>query len=95
MIWNLDSMWLMMAIATVVVLSYFFGTALNALMHDDGFGANGNAVIVASGFFLTIFGANYQGYDLHDMHQAIIVGLAGAFVVLASLTLVRALVRLL
>ena len=93
MIWNLDAMWLMMAIALVVVLSYFFGSALDALMRDDGFGANGNAVIVACGFFLTILGANYQGYNLRDMHQAIIVGLAGAFVVLASLTLLRAVVR--
>jgi hypothetical protein len=92
MLWNLDASWLMMAIATVAVLSYFFGSALDALMREDGFGAFGNAFIISSGFFLTILGANQQGYNLRELHFAVFVGLFGAFLVLATLTLAKALI---
>jgi hypothetical protein len=91
MLWNLDGTWLTMAVATVVVLSYFLGAAIDALVRDDGFGATGNAVIIACGFFLAILVANYQGHALRELHVAIMVGLAGAFAGLTALTLVKAL----
>ena len=93
MLLKLDPAWLMMAIATVTVLSYFFGSALDALMRDESFGSFGNAIILSGGFFLTILAANYRGYRLHELHTGIVVGLAGAFLLLTSLTLIRALVR--
>jgi hypothetical protein len=92
MIWNLETAWLLMAVATVAVLSFFFGSALNYVMRDDGFGATGNTTIVSTGFFLGIVAVNRQGYDLHDMHVAILVGLAGAFVCLSLLTLLKAMI---
>ncbi|MDW6026121.1 hypothetical protein SAZ10_30615 [Mesorhizobium sp. BAC0120] len=91
MLWNLDASWLMMAIATVAVLSYFFGAALDALMREDGFGSFGNALIISGSFFASILGANHEGYNLREMHAAVLVGLAGAFVVLVSLAVVKAL----
>jgi hypothetical protein len=91
MLWNLDASWLMMAIATVAVLSYFFGSALDALMREDGFGSFGNALIVSGSFFASILAANQEGYNLRELHVAVLVGLGGAFVVLASLTLVKGL----
>jgi hypothetical protein len=93
MLMKLDPFWLMMAVATVTVLSYFFGAALNALMRDDSFGSFGNAVIMSGGFFLTILAANHQGYVLRGLHFAVLVGLAGAFLLLTTLTFIRALVR--
>jgi hypothetical protein len=92
MIWNLDTSWLLMAVATVVVLSFFFGSALDYLMRDDGFGSTGNMMIVSTGFFLGIVSANRQGYDLHEMHLAVLVGLAGAFVCLGTMTLLKAMI---
>jgi hypothetical protein len=92
MLWNLDVSWLMMAVATVAVLSYFFGAALHWLRREDGFGAFGNAIIISGSFFLSIMFANQQGYNLRDLHIAVVVGLFGAFVVLASLTLIRGLI---
>ena len=71
MLWNLDPAWLMMAIATVAVLSYFFGAALHWLMREDGFGSFGNAIIISTGFFLAILVANQQGYNLRDLHLAV------------------------
>jgi hypothetical protein len=90
MIWNLETSWLLMAVATVVVLSFFFGSGLHHVMRDDGFGSGGNAAIVSIGFFLAIVGANGQGYDLHEMHRAVVVGLSGAFVCLGTMTLLKA-----
>lgn len=95
MIWNLDSGWLMMAVATVAVMAFFFGAALDAIMRDDGFGPTGNMVIFTVGFFLAVFVANDQGYNLADLKLAVAWGLSGAFISIAVLALMKAaLVRL-
>lgn len=93
MLWKLDPAWLMMAVATVSVLSYFFGSALNAVMREDGFGSFGNAVIISIGFFLTLIAANHQGFVLRGLQLAVMLGLAGAFLLLTSLTFLRALIK--
>jgi len=93
MLWNLDGLWLMMAIAMVVVLAFFLGSMIDALVREDGFGATGNMVIMAGGFFLAILLANSRGYNLRDLHEAILVGLGGAFACLVSLTLAKALAQ--
>ena len=49
MIWNLDSGWLMMAVAGVTVMAFFFGSALDAIMRDDGFGPTGNMLLFTIG----------------------------------------------
>jgi len=91
MLWNLDAFWLTMAIAIVVVFAFFLGSAIDTLVREDGFGTTGNMAIIFGGFFLAILAANYQGYSLHELHRAIMVGLAGAFACLTSLTLLKAL----
>ena len=50
------------------------------LTREDGFGSTGNTLIVCGGFFLAIFGANYQGYNLGELHLAVLTGIAGAFI---------------
>lgn len=90
MLWNLDSAWLMMAIAFVAVVAFFFGTILDAVMKDDGFGPFGNMIVIAAGFFLGILAINYHGIRLHDLTQAMSVGLSGAFASIAALALLKA-----
>ena len=90
MIWNLDSGWLMMAIATVLVLAYFFGSALNAIMREDGFGPTGNTLLFAAGFLGAIFLANTYGVSLRDLKLAVGWGLGGAFALVSTLALVKA-----
>jgi hypothetical protein len=92
MLWNLDGFWLMMAIASVAVFSFFFCAALDALTREDGFGSTGNTLIVCGGFFLAIVGANYQGYNLSELHFAVLVGIAGAFVCFSLLTVMKAVI---
>jgi hypothetical protein len=93
MLLTLDPMWLMLSVSTVAVLCYFFGAAIDALMREDGFGAFGNGLIMSGGFFLAILAANYRGYRLSELHFAVMLGLAGAFLLLTSLALLRALVK--
>jgi len=93
MLWSFDPAWLMMAVSTVSVLSYFFGSALNAIMKEDGFGSFGNAIIISGGFFLTLIAFNNEGYRLGGLQFAVLLGLAGAFCLLSSLTFLRALIK--
>jgi hypothetical protein len=92
MLWNLGGFWLMMAIAGVAVFSFFFGAALDALTREDGFGSTGNTLIVIAGFFLAIFAANYQGYNLGELHLAVLTGIAGAFICFSLLTVMKAVI---
>jgi hypothetical protein len=90
MIWNLDSGWLMMAVATVGVLAFFFGSALDAIIKEDGFGPTGNTILFSVGFFTAVFVANAMGISLHDLKLAVAWGLGGAFILVSALALLRA-----
>ena len=63
MIWNLDPGWLMMAVAVVAVLAFFFGSALDAIMREDGFGPTGNMLLFTFGFFMAVIIANTYGHQ--------------------------------
>ena len=90
MIWNLDPGWLMMTVASVGVLAFFFGSALDAIMKEDGFGPTGNTILFATGFFSAIFVANTMGLSLRDLKFAVAWGLGGAFMLVSALALLRA-----
>ena len=80
----------MMAIVAVSVLGYFFGSALHAIMREDGFGPLGNTILFVSGFFLTIFVANSYGVNLKELTLAVGWGLGGAFGSVCSFALIKA-----
>ena len=90
MIWNLDSGWLMMAVASVMVMAFFFGSALDAIMKEDGFGPTGNMILFTAGFFMAIIVANSNGINLRDLTLAAAYGLGGAFLLVSVLALLRA-----
>lgn len=90
MLWNLDPAWLMMAIAAVVVIALLFGSVLDLLTREDGFGPIGNMVVFASGFFAAIILVNVYGISLRDLTLATVTGLGGAFVSFAILMLLKA-----
>lgn len=86
MIEKLDFVWLTMTIATVSILSFFLGYAIHGLIGRQGYGAYGNAAIIAGGFFAAIYGANWYGIRFTDLTMATMTGVAGAFVCLVTLT---------
>ncbi|MEO5324827.1 hypothetical protein PV773_16030 [Mesorhizobium sp. CC13] len=90
MLWNLDPGWLMMAVAFVTVMAFFFGAALDAIMKDDGFGPIGNTVLFTAGFFGAVLLANNMGIILRDLKFAVAWGLGGAFVFISLLALLKA-----
>jgi hypothetical protein len=90
MLWNLDPAWLMMAVALVTVLSFFFGSIMDAIMHDDGFGPVGNMAVITVGFFAAIFLANCNGIPMRSLTLAMATGLGGAFLILAMLAFLKA-----
>jgi hypothetical protein len=90
MFWNLDPIWLAMAIAMVAIVSFMLGMALDALMDDDGFGPVGNMLVMTAGFFGTIIGANQHGIIFRDLAQATATGMVGAFACLTLVALVKA-----
>ncbi|WP_395449883.1 hypothetical protein ACHMW7_08775 [Aminobacter sp. UC22_36] len=90
MLWNLDPGWLMMAIAFVAVMAFFFGAALDAIMKDDGFGPIGNMLLFTAGFFGAVVVANSYGITLRNLHVAVAWGLGGAFVFISVLALIKA-----
>ncbi|WP_378948308.1 hypothetical protein [Mesorhizobium sp. ANAO-SY3R2] len=90
MLWNLEPGWMMMAVALVTVLSFFFGAALDAIMKEDGFGPIGNMLLFTAGFFAAVLVANSFGIALRDLRLAVAWGLGGAFVLISVLALVKA-----
>lgn len=93
MIWNLDLMWLALALTVVSILAFLLSLALDALMRDEGFGPFGNMTIITTGFFLGIALANAFGVRLRDMQTAAVTGVAGAFICLFVLVALKGLLR--
>ncbi|RUW23354.1 hypothetical protein EN858_28600 [Mesorhizobium sp. M4B.F.Ca.ET.215.01.1.1] len=90
MLLHLDTSWLLMTVATVAVFGFFFGTALDAIMQDDGFGSTGNTLLFTAGFFLAVIVANEHGISLRDLKIAVAWGLGGAFTFISSMALIKA-----
>ena len=93
MIWNLETGWLMMTIATVAAFAFFFGSALDAIMREDGFGPMGNMVLFTFGFFGAVLAANHYGINLRDLKLAVAWGLGGAFATVSVLAAFKAVVQ--
>jgi len=89
MLTRLDTTWLIFAIAAVAMLAYLFSTALQGALRDAGFGVVTNAAIITAGFFAAIYAANSYGTRF-DLMSGIFAGLAGAFVLLLMLVLLKA-----
>jgi hypothetical protein len=89
MLWNMDQMWLLMAVTVVAILGFIVALALDAIMGREGFGPLGNMAVITAGFFLGIFVANYFGVRLNDMTRAAVTGVGGAFVSLFVLAAIK------
>lgn len=90
MLLHLDTSWLLMTVASVAVFAFFFGSALDAIMQEDGFGSTGNTLLFTLGFFVAIMVANEHGIVLRDLKLAVAWGLGGAFAFIAALALLKA-----
>ncbi|MCO6392617.1 hypothetical protein GTW25_16450 [Aliihoeflea aestuarii] len=90
MLMNLSFIWMALALASVVILSFLLGLFLDTILGEDGFGAVGNTFVLAAGFFLTIGIGNHFGYVFRDLRMGIIYGTAGACAAIVALTAIKA-----
>lgn len=90
MMFNLDPGTLLMAAAGLATLAFFFGAALDAIMHEDGFGPLGNMVLFVAGFFGGAYAAKTLGIPVHDLKMVAACGLGGAFALVSVLALLKA-----
>ncbi len=90
MLLHLDSTWLLFAVMAVAVFGFFFGSALDAIMQEDGFGSTGNTLIFTLGFFIAVMVANEHGITFRDIRLAVAWGLSGAFVCISVMALIKA-----
>jgi hypothetical protein len=90
MLMRLDLAWLMMAVALVTVICFFFGSLLDTIMREDGFGPLGNTALLVVGFFGGILLLNIGGIRVPNLGVATATGLTGSFLLLSILALVKA-----
>jgi len=90
MLLHLDATWLLFAVATVAVFGFFFGTALDAIMKEDGFGSTGNTLLFTLGFFVAVMAANAHGVTFSDIRLAVAWGMSGAFILISVMALIKA-----
>jgi hypothetical protein len=86
MLLKIDPFWLIMAITTVGVLSYFVARIIDGVFGRDGFGTLGNMFVLTAGFFGSFIIAEQIRFAIHGLQMATFVGVAGAlatFMVLA------------
>ncbi|RAZ86687.1 hypothetical protein DPM33_27905 [Mesorhizobium hawassense] len=87
---HLDSTSLLFGFAIIAAFGFFFGTALDAIMKEGGFGPTGNTLLFIFGFFAAVTVANRHGVNLSDPKMAIAWGLGGAFAFISVLALIKA-----
>lgn len=88
---NVDPVLLSLGFIAVAAIALFFGAVLDAVMHENGFGPTGNAVLFAAGFV----GAIYVAHSHYDMGAAELrpmaaCGFGGAFALFSVLALLKA-----
>jgi len=90
MLLELETTWIVLAFAVVAILSYIVGVFFDTLMHDDGFGATGNMLVMTGGFYAAVIGANVRGIRFDTLGTGAAAGLAGAFAAMTLLALAKA-----
>ncbi len=90
MFWHIDTTTLAVALTALIAVALVFGTVLNAIVRENGFGPAGNAVLFAAGFVGAAYFADVHGVDLRDLRLVAAWGLGGAFALFSVLALVKA-----
>jgi len=76
-------------LAACVMACFFVGYAMDGVMGRTGFGVLGNMLILITGLFLGVFGADLLHMNIGQVEILVGSGLVGAFVSLMTLTLLK------
>lgn len=90
MVWQIDSGTLAIGLVVIVAFAFFFGSVLDAIMHENAFGPTVNTLLFAAGFVASVYYANSHGVGVGDLKLTAGCGLAGAFGGFSILALAKA-----
>jgi hypothetical protein len=90
MLSHIDTTTLAFALTALMAVALVFGTVLNAIVRENGFGPAGNALLFAAGFVGATYVAETCGVSLRDFRLIAAWGIGGAFVLFSALALVKA-----
>jgi hypothetical protein len=90
MLSHIDTTTLAIALTALMAVALVFGTVLNAIVRENGFGPAGNALLFAAGFVGATYVACAYGVGPNDFRLLAAWGFAGAFVLFSVLALVKA-----
>lgn len=89
MLSKLSAFWLIMAVTTIAVCSYFVALTIDGVFGKDGFGTIGNMIILTAGFFGGIVAYERVGYYLTNLQVATMVGVGGALLTFVTFALLK------
>ncbi len=90
MLSSIDTTTLTVALIALMAVALVFGTVLNAIVGENGFGPVGNAVLFAAGFTGAAYLAELYGIALADFRLLAAWGIGGAFLLFSVLALAKA-----
>jgi hypothetical protein len=86
---QLSAEWFLVFLAILLMASFVVGQAMNAVMGRQGFGAFGNMVVLAIGFYVGLCAGEAMRIDLRAIEIRFGFAVATAFAVLFALTLLK------
>ena len=90
MLSTVDASTMAITATVLVMVALVFGTVLNAIVGENGFGPTGNAVLFALGCAAGTYLARRQGVDLHDFRLACAYSFGCATILFGAVVLIRA-----
>jgi hypothetical protein len=90
MLSHIDTTTLTVALIALMAVALVFGTVLNAIVGENGFGPVGNALLFAAGFAGAIYLAGLYGITLADFRLVVAWGTGGSFLLFSVLALAKA-----
>jgi hypothetical protein len=94
MLSSVTGIWLVLGIATMGMLAFLIGNAIDRLINENGFGPVGNAIVITAGFFLSIYLANRHGIRFRGLEVACYFGIISAMGTLLTLTIIKKILRM-
>ncbi len=87
---DIDPVLLSVGFVAVAAIGLVFGAVLDAVMHENGFGPTGNAVLFAAGFVGAVYVAHMRGMDYQNLTLIAACGFGGSFALFSLLALLKA-----
>ena len=90
MFFFMDTQTQLFLFTSILLCSFFLASAMHGVLGRDGFGVIGNLIVITTGFYLGLWLGRYYGLSVRNFEIGVLAGLAGSFLSLLSLTVMKA-----